>query len=271
LLGRADFRRRAAAEVLYQSLALAAALTLLRGRADFVSIMGSLCASYLLASAFCLGSSPRLAWAQPDRKSWSPYLSYAPLAAAWMISAVFVLAPARIMLNYYRGPAEVGLYGVYFTGTVMVSMALTGIATTVMFPASCGDAAQERMWRLLRRAAPMTLLAAPTFILTGRLFLAALADRYPVRWGWLALFAVTATLFATREIMAQVLAARDETGVRQSAATGALTAAVQVAVGLWAVPAWGAPGAAAAFAAGLAAGTIALLILTPRRQHAALA
>lgn len=257
LVGHSDFKNRGLAEALYQVAALALALAFLAARPSYGSVMLALSLAFILGALFCIRAWPRLALAPPSAASCRPLLEYGQLATLWTVSSVLILATGRLLLNYFHTGDEVGLFGAYYTGTVMVAMALCGILSTVLFPAACGDEAQAWAWAMLRRAAPWALaLCLPAFLASGALFLALFGPAYPVRWDWLALFSAGAALFAAKELLGQVLAARDSDGVRIAMQGGFLTAAVQLVVGLLAIPRWGLAGAGAALGAGLLCGVL---------------
>ncbi|MDD5656942.1 MAG: hypothetical protein PHF00_06775 [Elusimicrobia bacterium] len=245
LLAGARFRARGLAEALYQTAALAAfALWTSRGGRGYGSLVGCLCLAFLLAAGFCVFFWPGMRARRPGPGFSAEFLRYLGWACLNAALAVVVLAAPRILLNYHRGGAAVGLYGAYFTATVLVAVAGSGIVSTVLFASSRSPEAQAWAWeRLPRTGLALALPAYLALLVCGRLGLTFFGSGYPFRGTWLVLAAAAALAFFIKELPAQLMAARDIRGLRAACGGNLAGAVAALAVGPGAVARWGVAGA----------------------------
>lgn len=258
LLGRLDFKHRGIAEAIFQVAALVLfCLLSLAAKTDFSTLLLSLGIAYLGGAAYSVSAWPKVSWKLPNRKAWRAMLHYSGLALLWMLSSMLILSSGKIILNYSRGEVEVGLFGAYFTMTVLVGAALSGIISTVLFPTASSVEAQDWAEESFARLVPLSALPLSLlFLLTGGLGIFLLGRDYSLHAAWLPIFAMTAALFFLRELAGQFLAARGVSGIKTGVAGGFVVAGIQIAMGLWLIPRFGAVGAILSLFCGLCGGIL---------------
>ncbi|MDE2237234.1 MAG: oligosaccharide flippase family protein, partial [Elusimicrobia bacterium] len=275
LLGLRRFKERGSAETIYgfSALALLALLAAL-GLRDYRTLLGALCAALLGASGYAAWRLRSLLRPGFDRKAFRTVRGYAIVASLNLLTAAFVLAPARLILNACDGLRAVGIFGAYFTATAQLALALLTIAASVIVPFSSTPEGHRRALAAFRRwALPLSAAAACGFLAAAVLGLKLFGRQYPMRPQWLALFAAAATLLLLHGVVSALLSARDFSGLSVSATGGLIAGVGNAVLCLWMIPRWGIGGAAGALIVGYALGLAFYaaaeteMVYSPRRFH----
>jgi O-antigen/teichoic acid export membrane protein len=134
-----------------------------------------------------------------------------------------------VLLAVFLSPREVGIYGVYAMGAVMVSGVLAGLIAIVLFPMAADPARQKGAWnKFLLLGLPLFIGASLTFLLAIYVILRLAGAQYPVSAPLLAIFAVTGALSFLFSIAMTLLGAASERGMWASVITNAAASLVML-------------------------------------------
>jgi len=256
LQGLTRFKERGLAEAAYGLLAFLGFFVMLGLYGPYYQ---SLIAAYLAA----LGGAALLGlWflrgqlrTDLDFRALKEILPYAALGTAHVLALALIQAPGRFSTFRLISAEAAGIYSAYFTATVQVSLAISGMLYAVIVPLASRPQGQRDAWAALRRGyLPAVIGGTAAFMASAFILLSLIGSRYPLRLDWLALFSLSAGLVLLHSVTACVFAAQGLRGLAVSISGTLLAGFGNLLLNLLLAPRWGVGGAAAALALGFLAG-----------------
>lgn len=130
-----------------------------------------------------------------DRSWFSTLWKYSSLAVIGGLSFTLYANIDRILINYYMDVESVGIYGVYYYAAFTMLTLISGIFTTVFFPASSKSQDKKSLYEKLNKTVPYLLaLGLPVALIGEYIILLLFGKGYPMQLPLMLVFAVAAIL-----------------------------------------------------------------------------
>jgi len=121
----------------------------------------------------------------------------------------------RVIINYYMGVENVGIYGVYYYASFAFIGFLSGIFITIFFPTVSRSQSKFSLYLKLKQIMPyIIILGIPGVFLSEFIILTFFGEKYPINILLMGLFAITAVLVTCYTLFAWFFNAGGIRGVR---------------------------------------------------------